>query len=207
MLNLNWKPVKDFEGLYDISECGQVRSNLRYVPTSRGNGVRPVKEKLLAQSLDGAKQYLQVSLWKNNKVKTLYVHRLVATAFHINEDSLNEVNHIDGNKLNNNAYNLEWCTSSENKIHARKLGLYPDHGLQGTQLSKAIGQKFSKTSKYHNVGRDNHRNKWVASIKHEGKTYKSKRFDCELEAALYVDSLLDEVGDIVRPRNSNLINA
>ncbi|AMD43439.1 DNA endonuclease I-HmuI [Pseudomonas phage ZC03] len=207
MLNTIWKPVPGFEDQYEVSNTGQVRSKLRYVPTSRGKGLRPVKEKIIAQTLDSAKQYLQVSLWKNNTAKTVNVHRLVASAFHENKDNLREVNHIDGNKLNNNACNLEWCTSSENKIHARKLGLYPNLGLSGSQTSKAIGRKFSKTSKFHNVGRDNRRNKWIGSIKHNGKTYKPKRFDCEIEAAKYVDMLLDEVNDTVRPRNSELLNA
>ena len=67
--------------------------------------------------------YLEVSFWVNNKGKHKRVHRLVADAFCEKRAECEEVNHKDGNKLNNAADNLEWCTKSENMIHAYKLGL------------------------------------------------------------------------------------
>jgi hypothetical protein len=68
-------------------------------------------------------QYLQVSLWKNNRGKNFYVHRLVAEAFIPNPNNLPMVNHKDGNKLNNHVSNLEWVVSSENAQHAVDTGL------------------------------------------------------------------------------------
>lgn len=67
--------------------------------------------------------YEHIQLHKNGKRKTFRIHRLVAEHFIPNYDNKTEVNHIDGNKLNNNVKNLEWCTRSENQLHAYKIGL------------------------------------------------------------------------------------
>ena len=67
--------------------------------------------------------YLTISTFINNKKQTLRIHRLVAMYFVPNPQNKPYVNHIDGNKLNNNANNLEWVTAQENNLHARKLGL------------------------------------------------------------------------------------
>lgn len=67
--------------------------------------------------------YYIVTLCKGKERKTKKIHRLVAEAFIPNVENKLQVNHIDGNKLNNNVKNLEWCTDSENMIHAYKTGL------------------------------------------------------------------------------------
>lgn len=74
--------------------------------------------------VDNGVGYLRVSLYcGNNKHKAYYVHRLLAMAFIPNPENKQFINHIDGNPKNNNISNLEWCTKSENGLHAFKLGL------------------------------------------------------------------------------------
>lgn len=108
-----WKDVKGYEGLYQVSNFGRVRS-LNYKHTKN------VKE--LAYRINH-KGYIDVHLSKNGKSKHLVVHRLVAKTFIPNPNNLPQINHIDGNKQNNRIDNLEWCNNSENLKHAYKLNL------------------------------------------------------------------------------------
>jgi len=100
-------PIKGYEGLYEICENGKVLSFKR----------RP---SILKQVLS---VYYKVGLTKEGKQKFHPIHRLLAIAFIPNPLNKPCINHIDGNKLNNDLSNLEWCTHSENAIHAFKLGL------------------------------------------------------------------------------------
>lgn len=106
---MNWSAVKNYENLYEVSDLGQIRS----VARQKNLAVNPHKDT----------RYLTVGLWKNNKNKTCYVHRLVAEAFIPNPDNLPQVNHIDGDRQNNNINNLEWVTHQENTKHAVSTGL------------------------------------------------------------------------------------
>lgn len=108
-----WKPVEGFEGLYEVSNHGNVRRIFRYGRPWIGL----CKPKI---TKDG---YYESTLVKDGKPKSIRTHRIVAKAFCENPENKLEVNHIDGNKLNNRADNLEWCTSSENQKHAYRLGL------------------------------------------------------------------------------------
>lgn len=113
-----WRDVEYYEGLYLVSNFGEVKSLTRKGPN---NSIRP--ERVLKQILD-KKGYLQVGLSKNNSTRTMKVHRLVAMAFIPNPCSKPQVNHKDGIKAHNEDYNLEWATPSENVKHAYdKLGL------------------------------------------------------------------------------------
>ena len=116
-----WKDIKNYEGLYQISNLGRVKSLKRYVNHS-GNSKRVVNEKILKPVIDNTK-YFVVSLWKDNKHTRPHIHRLVAETFISNLENKPHINHIDGNKLNNSVNNLEWCTPKENIIHAYKIGL------------------------------------------------------------------------------------
>ena len=115
-----WKDVKGYEGLYQVSNLGNVRSLDRRVKHSV-YGYMNVKGKTLSQHSDG--EYLKVKLSKDGKMKTHKVHRLVATAFIDNPNELPAVNHIDCDKFNNSVDNLEWCTISYNMQHAYNNGL------------------------------------------------------------------------------------
>lgn len=113
-----WKDVEGYEGLYQVSNLGNVKSLSFGARNIRKSNVH----KLLKLSPTNC-GYYKVQLYKNGKSKMLYVHRLVATAFIPNPDKKPQINHIDGNKANNASYNLEWATSSENMRHAINHGL------------------------------------------------------------------------------------
>ena len=119
MIKETFKPVRGYEGLYEVSNFGNVKS-LQRTCTSKENSLRKVQEKVL--KLFTVKGYWYVCL--NNKgLKQYRVHKLVAEAFIPNSNKLPYVNHIDGDKLNNLVTNLEWCTPKENAIHASLNGL------------------------------------------------------------------------------------
>lgn len=120
-MKIEWRPVKGYKRLYEVSNKGQVRSIARtYVNKS---GVkRYLKSTVLKPSLDGG-GYLKVNLYKNLQVKNIAIHRLVAIAFKPRIKGKNIVNHKSGIKTDNKVGNLEWVTDSENKIHALNLGL------------------------------------------------------------------------------------
>lgn len=112
-----WKSVKNYEGLYEVSNFGNIRSIDRYVqrsPTSTFQSLRKAIPRKLTFNADG---YYQVRLSKNGKAKSEPVHKLVATTFIPNPDNLPEINHIKPPKTNNRVDNLEWCTGKQNKEH------------------------------------------------------------------------------------------
>lgn len=119
---MEWRDIKGFEGIYQVSDTGLVKSLSRRVRLNCKHGSVVLKEMLLSQRLD-MKGYLRVYLNDNGKTKFVPIHRLVAQAFIPNPENKPQVNHIDGNKQNNNVKNLEWCTNSENQKHAYRLGL------------------------------------------------------------------------------------
>lgn len=104
-----WKPIKGYEGLYDVSNLGNIRSLPRN--TTKGKILKPQKD---------TNNYMMVGLVKDKKTKFKRIHRIVAETFLDNINNLPEVNHKDGNKKNNNVNNLEWVTSKENIHHAIK---------------------------------------------------------------------------------------
>lgn len=119
---MQWLPVKGYEELYEVSDTGEVRSVDRVLSVTNQKE-RLFKGRVLLQTMNKQVQYKQVSLWKENKGTSYYVHRLVAEAFIPNPEGKPEVNHIDGNRQNNHVSNLEWVTSGENSLHASKTGL------------------------------------------------------------------------------------
>lgn len=119
---MQWLPVKGYEKLYEVSDTGEVRSVDRVLAVTNQKE-RLFKGRVLLQTMNKQVQYKQVSLWKENKGTSYYVHRLVAEAFIPNPEGKPEVNHIDGNRQNNHISNLEWVTSGENSLHASKTGL------------------------------------------------------------------------------------
>lgn len=105
-----WKDIEGYEGMYQVSNMGRVRSLDRVKPNSGG---QIAKGHILPQS-DNGHGYRFVSLWKFNKGRRFYVHRLVASAFIPNPNNFPIINHKDENKSNNRYENLEWCTQKYN---------------------------------------------------------------------------------------------
>lgn len=108
-----WKDIIGYEGLYAISNLGRVKS-------ANYNGTNTER---IMKSRVGMVGYVIINFHKDFKRKTKTIHRLLAIHFIPNPENKKEVNHIDGDKSNCKIENLEWCTRSENKIHAFKLGL------------------------------------------------------------------------------------
>lgn len=113
-----WKDITGFEGVFQISTLGNVKS--LYRKTKNGQGYRPVKERIRAKHFSVKLGYWMISLKSvplNKEVRVL-IHRLVAIAFIPNPENKREVNHKDSDRLNCNVENLEWVTPSENQRHS-----------------------------------------------------------------------------------------
>lgn len=115
-MNEKWKDVVGYEGKYEVSDKGNIRSVKRTITRSNGHKYW-IKSTILRTSIH-CSGYEIVTLYNNCKSETKRVHRLVAEAFHSNKDNKKCVNHKDGNKINNKLENLEWVTHSENLNHA-----------------------------------------------------------------------------------------
>lgn len=137
LTELNAKDIPGYEGLYSILETGEVLCL----------GQRKVwKKKVLTN-----RGYLSVDLFKDGKYTKHSIHRLIAITFIPNPDCLPEVNHKDGNKLNNSIDNLEWMSHSDNVKHAFRMGLKkptrPNTSLNEAQV-RAMREMWSNGAKY-----------------------------------------------------------
>ncbi len=120
-----WKDVLGYEGLYQVSNKGNVRSVARKNSIGRKCGGRMLKP------IPHTNGYPQVSLYKNGIAKTKKIHRLVVEAFIPNPNNLPEVNHLDEVKDNNELSNLEWCTREYNN----------NHGTRNERVSQKLSKK------------------------------------------------------------------
>ena len=133
MDNIIWKPVVGYEGLYEVSNTGLVRS----LNKLKGRILTPIKKK---------NGYLSICLYKNSKQVTKLIHRMVAEAFIPNPDNLEMVNHKDEDRTNNNVDNLEWCTRAYNQIYS--MNLHPErrkiNADNSTRNKKGVPHKHHK---------------------------------------------------------------
>lgn len=102
-METTWKPVPDFEGYYEVSDVGQVRS------------LKREKVHVLKNFPNKNYRYMQVMLWHGRKGKLCYVHRLVAEVFISNPNGYKYVTHIDGDRSNNCASNLKWIEKPDTR--------------------------------------------------------------------------------------------
>lgn len=130
-----WKDIKGYEGFYQVSNTGKVKSLDRTTVYKNGR-VCKLKSKLLKLN-DNSKGYLWVYLSKENVSKSFYIHRLVAVTFLDNIENYKEVNHLNAIKSNNHVSNLEWCTRVQNMQHAYDNNLRIPKGAVGERNAKA----------------------------------------------------------------------
>lgn len=145
MKNEVWKDIEGYEGLYQISNLGRVKSLKRKVKGNKNQGERFQYERIMKQTICST-GYYSVTL-KKDTIKTYKVHRLIAQAFIPNPNNYLIINHKDGNKLNNDIYNLEWCTYSHNVKEAYKMGLCEKQRENSRKRFKECNKKINKYTK------------------------------------------------------------
>lgn len=127
-----WKDIKDYEGHYQVSNLGRVKSVSRTIQSSSG---KITTKDLILKPKNNIGGYLVVNLNKDGSYKTKFVHRLVAETFIPNPNNLPQINHKDENKNNNFVENLEWCTSKYNANY-------------GTRNIRASKNKMKRVAQY-----------------------------------------------------------
>lgn len=120
MIEEVWKDIKGYEGLYQISNLGKIKSLGRYYHSGMYNKVKKYQKENIRKTEKLKNGYIKVTLCNNGKLKGYLVHRLVAEAFIPNPSNLLQINHKDENKENNNANNLEWCSSKYNMNYGNR---------------------------------------------------------------------------------------
>lgn len=139
MEDIIWRPVVGYEGLYEVSDTGQVRS-MNYNKTGVPGLLHPEVKKG-----EGTLPYLRVIMHKDKRQKKFLVHRLVAQAFIPNPQGLPQVNHKDGDVQNNKAENLEWCDARYNTTYGdAKKKMIETKRMTGNWGSEKVVQKMKE---------------------------------------------------------------
>ena len=116
-----WRPIVGYEGLYEVSNYGRVKSIKRIIKKVRlGNEFSSIQNEIILKYNCDRYGYLKVGLWKDAKCKKFFVHRLVADAFIPNKENLPQINHINEIKTDNRVENLEWCSASYNTNYGNR---------------------------------------------------------------------------------------
>lgn len=133
-----WKDIESYEGMYQVSNTGRVKSLKRVTQFKGKDYTRTEQEKILTPAKH-QKGYLKAQLRKNDKLKAFFIHRLVAQAFIPNPENKATVNHKNGIKTDNNVNNLEWLSNQENMKHAYDTGIRNNDKLHEAKL-KPVAQ-------------------------------------------------------------------
>lgn len=174
MKNEIWKPIKDYEGWYEVSNMGRVRSLDRTVYFKDGKRSRTYKGQILRYKYHHG--YQMVNLLRNKEINTVYIHRLVIETFLPTVEGKTWCNHKNGIKSDNRVENLEWCTSSENKIHADATGLHKNNvsgmlAYADTLKKKVVAIKNNKICYTADCSRD------LARMLLENKEFENVKID------------------------------
>jgi uncharacterized protein YerC len=143
MINMEiWKTVPLYENRYEVSNFGRIKSLKKPHRTY---------EKILKPVFQNG--YYAIDLGNGINIKRFLLHRIVCSAFNDNLENKPQVNHKDGNKLNNSLDNLEWCTRSENQLHAIETGLRTTKGIKNSQskLTEDIVLKILKDNRMYKL--------------------------------------------------------
>ena len=187
-----WKPITGYEDSYEISNQGKIRSKTRTRVVNNchgGRSERSDKGKVMVPH-DNGNGYLYITLMNDGKKKNFYVHRLVAEAFCEKEDRKDVVNHKDGNKKNNRAENLEWCTQKENVEYAVDEMMKPKRTCKPSNTGE----------KYISLKRDARGNlRYRVAIVRKGRRDVYKNFHTLEEAVCYRNGVMKygELGMLV----------
>lgn len=141
-----WKDIAGYEGLYQVSNLGNVKSLARY--KKNRSKMQEVKEHMMKPFVYN-EGYARVQLSKDGKARSFCVHRLVALAFVPNTENKPHINHIDENKSNNRADNLEWCTATENNnygTHNMRISLTNGRRVQAFDKDGNLVMEFHSIS-------------------------------------------------------------
>lgn len=131
-----WKDIPNYEGLYQVSNFGRIKSLIKWNISKK----KFEKNQLIRKTRINFKGYETIKLSKNGFDKNFQIHRLVAQAFIPNPNNLPQINHKDENKLNNNVNNLEWCTNKYNS----------NYGTRNTKISNTMSKKIIIFDKINN---------------------------------------------------------
>lgn len=190
-----WKEVEEFNGAYLISNKGRLKSVKRGI---KWNGtIRHQEDKIMSQVVNKS-GYIEYQITYNGKHYGRKAHRLVAEAFIPNPENKPQVNHIDGNKTNNNVENLEWATNKENVVHAYKNELYKhvkpilqfnDNGMfikrwsNAAEITKELG--FCKNTILLACNRKNHKTKGFTWIFEEDVMLENIQAEVAMNKAIF----------------------
>ena len=185
MMSEIWKDIPYFRGSYQVSSMGRVRSVDRVIACKDGS-MRKHKGRVLKLHVNKNTGYECLSLCNDGRCNTKTVHRLVLETFkpHVNMNVL-DVNHIDGNKLNNHLTNLEWLTRRDNMLHACDTGLVRIEGERNPQvkLSNAdvleILQRLDTGETHKDIGLDYGVSRNCITDINKGLTWRSVREEYE----------------------------
>lgn len=147
-----WRDIEGYEGLYQVSSLGRVKTIERIFTDSKGREYKIISQ--IKQIFKTKNGYIRVKLWKNGKSKNFFVHRLVAIAFIDNPNNFRCVNHKDENKENNCVDNLEWCDHKYNNNYGNHKNKVSNTQKNRKDLSKPIIQidlEGNIINQYHSI--------------------------------------------------------
>ena len=143
-----WKPIKDYEELFEVSNTGKVRRIASY--SWCGNLIKLKKPKI-KKFTSNRNGYPMVGLYKGQTQKHVAIHRLVAQAFIPNPENLPQVNHKDEDKTNNHVNNLEWCTNEYNSRYGTRPERIGRANKNGKKSKPIIGKKDDKILQFPSI--------------------------------------------------------